>query len=790
MSCASSRVRPRYAAGVELLGFLLQPTYRVRDGRPVVQLYGRAAPREGRPGLPFLVEDDRERPYFFAAEDTAKRLSGRRGVTFAPTALVSLEGRSLCRVSTRLPAEVPPLRDRLGPGNSFEADVRFPIRYLLDRDIRAGVRIRGETKRAGGVLRFRNPEVTAATVEARLTRLSIDLETTPDASEIFSAALVGDDIDEVWLVRPPASEAGAAARGSVAGARCVPDEKALLRAVHERIREVDPDVMVGWNVVDFDLRVFAARCVAHRLPTDLGRDPGEIRFLDERGPGGRRAEIPGRVVLDGLPLAREALRLEDYRLDTVARAVVGRGKRLDSDVPDKAAEILRLRREDPDALVAYNREDARLVLDILDGEGLFSLCVERSQLCGMPLDRVGASIASFDRLYLPALRRVQRVAPNVASDRSARDLGGGAVLEPVAGFHRDVVVYDFKSLYPSLICTFGLDPMAHACAAPAETVPDLVVAPNGARFARSAALLPSLIRDLMRARAEATARGDQHARQAIKIMMNSLYGVLGATSCRFFDPEVANAITSFGQQTLAWAREAFEAAGERVLYGDTDSVFVALGNPQKAEALRQRVEASIDARIRREYGVASALELELDAHYHRFFLPRVRGGRGGSKKRYAGWTDRGLRTIGLEAVRRDWPAIAGRLQTGMLERAFRDEPVLPFVRAVVDEVREGRHDEALIYRKRVRKASLDRYTTKAPHVVAARKLGARAGSVVRYVITPAGPEPLHPGQAPPAELDRKHYVERVLRPVAESILEELGESFDAALGNPTQMSLL
>ena len=763
---------------MELFGFLLQPTYRVRDGRPVVQLFGRSVPESGRLGTPFLVEDDRERPYFFAAEDTLSRLPKRSGIACEGTSLRSLGDRALARVSTALPGDVPALRERLGVGNSFEADVRFPIRYLIDREIRAGLRVRGEVRDAGGLLRFRNPEVVAAPATARLTRLSIDLETTPDASRIFSAALVGDGVDEVWLV----------SETSVASARCVPDEASLLRALLERIQEIDPDVLVGWNVVDFDLRVFAARCRAHRLPTDLGRMPGEIRILEERGRGGSRAQIPGRVVLDGLPLARESLRLEDYRLDTVARAVVGRGKRLDPEVPDKAAEIGRLLREDPAALVAYNREDARLVLDILDGEGLFDLCVERSQLCGMPLDRVSASIASFDRLYLPALRAKGRVAPNVNASQSASELSGGAVLEPVAGFHRNVVVYDFKSLYPSLICTFGLDPLALACADTGTG--SAITAPNGARFARDAALLPSLIGDLLHAREEATARGDRHARQAIKIMMNSLYGVLGATSCRFFNPAVANAITSFGQQTLGWAREAFEAAGVRVLYGDTDSVFVTLDQAVDPEALRSQIETRIGGRIQREYGVASALALELDAHYLRFFLPRVRGGRGGSKKRYAGFTRDGLQSVGLESVRRDWPAIAGRLQNGILERAFRDEEVVPFVRSVVEEVREGRCDAELVYRKRIRKSSLDRYTTNAPHVVAARKLGARAGSVVRYVITPGGPEPLHPGQAPPPGLDRKHYVERVLRPVAESILEELGESFDAVLGNPRQMNLL
>ena len=160
------------------------------------------------------------------------------------------------------------------------------------------------------------------------------------------------------------------------------------------------------------------------------------------------------MVRDGIPLGREAVRLVDYRLETAARAIVGRGKLLDPDAPDSAAEIQRLHREDPEALVAYNREDARLVLDILEREGLVDLAIERSLLCGMQLDRVGASIASFDLLYLPELRRRGLVAPSVDRERKTELVRGGAVLEPSPGLFRDVAVYDFKSLYPRLIRTF------------------------------------------------------------------------------------------------------------------------------------------------------------------------------------------------------------------------------------------------------------------------------------------------------------------------------------------------
>src|SRR5262249_11672743 len=215
---------------------------------------------------------------------------------------------------------------------------------------------------------------------------------------------------------------------------------------------------------------------------------------------------------------------------------------------------------------------------------------------------------------------------------------------------------------------------------------------------------PSVIDGMMASREAAKRRGDRHADQAIKIMMNALFGVLGTPACRFFDPAIANAITSFGQQTLGWTREAFEAEGLTVLYGDTDSVFVKLaaeepGETAYAEALglRGSVERSVIERVRREYAVEPRLTLELEHVLDRFFMPRVRSGAGGSKKRYAGWVDGKLLVVGLEAVRRDWPAVARRLQEGVLERMFTDREVLPFVAEVTRQVQAGDLDRELVY---------------------------------------------------------------------------------------------
>lgn len=778
-------------------GRLLHPTYRVRSGRAVVQLYGRLDD-----GHPFLVEDDRFRPYFYVRARHREALGALKDVEVRDTELHDLDGEPLTRLTVPVPSAVRPLRERLqGMGVAcFEADVRFPYRYLMDHALRTELVIHGEPTSERGVLRyFHNPEIGCGESKARLTVLSLDLETTPDASAIYSAALSGCGVDEVHLV---------SSRG-VDGAVSHADERTLLIAIAARIRDLDPDLMIGWNVIDFDLQVFASRCEAHRLgpaESSIGRAPGRIDFQTDRAFTRQgRATVTGRMVVDGIPLVRDAMRLDDYRLGTVATAVLGRRKLINEEAPDAGAEITRMYREEPEALVAYNLEDARLVTDILEREGLIDLTLERSRLTGMQLDRVGASIANFDLLYLPELRREGVVAASVDADRATQPIVGGAVLDGLPGITRNVAVFDFKSLYPSLIRTFNIDPLALSRGRQAPEGAT-IVAPNGAHFARDEAILPRIIERFMQSREAARHRGDRHASQAIKIMMNSMFGVFAAPSCRFFSPDIANAITMFGQQTLAWTADSFREQGFEVIYGDTDSVFVKLGDAQDdeaaarvAEEVRIRVAELLAERIARHYDVEAKLDLELEKIFSRFFLPRVRGGGGGSKKRYAGWigndADGRLEIVGLESVRRDWPAIARRLQEGMLTRLFHDEPVLPFVADLVAAVKRGALDEELVYRKGIRKGSLDSYTAASPpHIQAARKLAERTGSqprgVVRYLVTHSGPMPVLPGDPPRDDIDRAHYIDRVVRPVADAILIEIGESTDTALGEPKQLDLL
>ena len=579
------------------------------------------------------------------------------------------------------------------------------------------------------------------------------------------------------------------------GARPFASEKALLAGFARRVRELDPDVLTGWNVVDFDLAVLARLAERTRTPLELGRGPGALRLRSDRSPrGARQASIPGRVVLDGIQLLRASfIRMDDYGLDAVARVVLGEGKTLAAR--DKGQEILRLFNEDRPRFVEYNRTDARLALEILERKRLVELSVERSRLTGLPLDRVASSIAAFDFLYLSELRRRRVVAPSVRTVADAEPQSGGHVLEPTPGLFRSVVVLDFRSLYPSLIRTFEIDPLnlvRHEAGATAE---DPIVAPSGAEFRRDKAILGTLLDDLMPRRAEARRAGDEVGSHAIKILMNSFYGVLGTSACRFYDPRLANAITSFGRELLLWCKGRIESDGRRVLYGDTDSLFVESGAEDRpaarafGEALAARLNRDLSAHIQERWRVVSRLELVFDRLYLRLCLPAMRHGTAGARKRYAGLVESGDGTrvvfTGMEAVRGDWTELAKETQRELYARLFADQPVEDYLRDVVARVRAGRLDDRLVYHKGLRKPPEAYTTTTPPHVAAARKAGQRRGRIA-YVITAAGPQP---AEGPHAPLDYDHYVDKQVRAVAEPVLTLLGRDFADVVGSRKQLPL-
>lgn len=804
-------------------GFIVQPTYRIRSGRAYVHLYG--VLEDGRT---FLVRDGRDEPSFYVRSADAARAAKLGAERIEETDLRTLDGHAASEVVLRLPSDTPPLRDRLLAHGvrCYEADVRFARRFLIHRGLRGPVEIFGkaeEGRRSHGVdLVFDDPALRrlppGEDFEPRLKVLSLDIETDMRGSTVFSVAFYGrwksagvaEEVSEVLLWCPDSLGVPDGTEASVEG---FSDQASLLRATAERIREIDPDVLTGWNVVDFDFRVLANLAERHGVPFDIGRSApgrGGMRLRKTNTPWSTwDASIPGRVVLDGIHLLRSSfVKMDSYGLGAVAQDVLGESKLIQGS--QRGHQIEEAFRNDRALLVDYNLLDARLVVDILEELHLVELAVERSKLTGLPIDRVGGSIAAFDFLYLERLWQRKLVAPSV--DRQFADSGdsanlGGHVLEPETGLWRNVLVFDFKSLYPSIMRTFQIDPLGFLESVgprEADSRDDVVVAPNGAVFQRAPGILPGLLDDLFPRREEAKKAGDEVASHAIKILMNSFYGVLGTRACRFAHPAIAGSITAWGRELLLWSKAEFERRGFRVLYGDTDSLFVLSGEDHQATAQRigeelvPSLNEAVAEHITERWGMESKLELEFEKLYLQLLLPEMRGGGGGARKRYAGLLEKQgeerVEFTGMEVVRRDWTDLAKAVQRQLYDELFlADSPeqgVRSYLERMVKEVRAGEHDDRLVYRKALRK-SLDEYTaTTPPHVAAAKKLvqktSDKPGRTISYLITVAGPEPVKDLRSEP---DHEHYVQKQIRPVAEPVLGVLGLEFDEVIGDAVQLSL-
>ncbi len=769
-------------------GFILQSTYRIHQRVPVVYLFGRLLD-----GRTFVVRDNRQRPHFYVAAEDANAVAQAK---VRPCPLATFTGAPVVEVEVGIPSEAPGVRDALhaqGVG-TYEADVRFATRYLIDRGIRGGLRIYGQAQPGRGTdLAFENPRLAPATATVQPKVLSFDIETNGRADELLAIAVyvpaTADqaEVDAVAVVDPRRREMPAQAYG-VAG------EREALAWFVDLVRQVDPDVITGWNVIDFDLSVLGRIAEKRRFDLQLGRERGAMRIRAAEGYfGSGSANIPGRLVLDGMDLLRGAfVKMDDYSLDAVAATVLGEGKTLGGEGRDKVAEILHTYAHDLPAFTLYARTDARLALQIVERLNLVKLAFARSALTGMQPDRVAASIASFDFLYLSALRRQQLVAPSVqASGRRGDMQAGGAVFEPKIGIHQNVWVCDFKSLYPSIMRTFNIDPLGYVRG---QQAADAIRTHEGTAFARGESILPRMLDDLFPQRAKAKAEGDEVASQAIKILMNSFYGVLGTSACRFYNPAIANAITGEGRYLLNWSRQWFESRGFTVLYGDTDSVFVASGIAdaraalEQAEQLVAEFNTALTNHIRDTVGVPSRLELEFEKLYTQLFLASVRGGSQGARKRYAGqrYGSDEVEFVGMEVVRRDWTELAKQVQRNLFSRLFAGDEVADYLRETVAALREGALDDLLIYRKGLRKG-VDTYTSNVPpHVQAVKKSASPAPRIVAYVITSAGPELSDEAQHP---LDREHYVEKQIRPVATPVLEALGLDFNRVIGDDRQIAL-
>ncbi|MDH3534142.1 MAG: DNA polymerase II [Gammaproteobacteria bacterium] len=748
---------------------------------------------------PLKVCLHRQQALFFIRQADAAAVAGsldrQRGISIKPLALKTFSEDAVGAVYFDAQQQLYRARDALKQVGiaCYEADIRPTERFLCERFITASVDVDADS--AAGVLH--DVRLQPGDFVPRLKVMSLDIESDFETDALFSIAFVTAAVNRVLMI-------GDGADSEVI--EYVADEKALLQRFAEWVQRIDPDVFIGWNVINFDLRMLQKKSLALGQALAIGRMGALPVWRQSQADSNQYfVLIPGRVVLDGIDTLRSATyNFPSFALESVARELLGRGKlihdRTQSDPLYKAKEIRRQFHAEKETLAAYNLEDCQLVWDIFAHANLIDFSIERARLTGLEMDRPGGSVAAFDNLYLPRLHRQGYIAPNIGDYQGELSAPGGYVMDSRPGLQGSVLVLDYKSLYPSIIRSFRVDPYARIAAKQAQEQ-DVIPGYDGASFHKREHILPQIIESLWAARDQAKRDGNAALSQAIKIIMNSFYGVLGTPGCRLHDSRLTSSITKRGHDIIIQTVELIEAQGFEVIYGDTDSVFVSLHGEKDnrtAAQIGKRLVGIINAywrdRLQREHGIESCLEMQFETHFKKFFMPTMRGSELGSKKRYAGLIDdeRGGRRIvykGLETVRTDWTELARQFQQKLYRLIFDGEEYSDYIREVVADLHAGRLDDQLVYRKRLRKKLSEYRKNIPPHAQAAIKAEAefrqrqqpsryRNKSWIEYVMTVGGAQTL---ECQHDRLDYEHYVDRQLTPIADTILNAIGSSMDAVI---------
>ncbi|NWD44824.1 DNA polymerase II [Pseudomonas yamanorum] len=728
------------------------------------------------------------------------QLKGERGIELRDLALCDFHHRPVLGLYTKQHRQLMDLEKRLRKAgiDVYEGDVRPPDRYMMERFITAPVWF-GGTAGEGGML-VEAQMKPAPDYRPPLKLVSLDIETTAQG-DLYSIALEGCGERQVYMLGPPNKTDAVDFKLDYCDTRAE-----LLERLNLWLATHDPDAIIGWNLVQFDLRVLHEHAQRLNVPLLLGRGGDAMGWREHGSRNHYFVAAAGRLIIDGIEALRSATwSFESFSLENVAQTLLGEGKSISTPY-QRMDEINRMFAEDKPALARYNLKDCELVTRIFEKTELLKFLLERASVTGLPADRNGGSVAAFTHLYMPLMHRQGFVAPNLG-DKPPQASPGGFVMDSRPGLYESVLVLDYKSLYPSIIRSFLIDPVGLIEGLRHPEDSESVEGFRGARFSRTRHCLPSIVARVSEGREVAKREHNAPLSQALKIIMNAFYGVLGSSGCRFFDTRLASSITLRGHQIMRQTRELVEARGYEVIYGDTDSTFVWLGSAHSQEDatrigldLVQHVNTWWRERLQNEFGLQSALELQYETHFSRFLMPTIRGAEEGSKKRYAGLVTRAdgseeMIYKGLETVRSDWSPLARQFQQELYQRIFHRQPHQDYVRDYVRRTLSGELDELLIYRKRLRRQLGDYERNVPPHVRAARLADEyndrqgrprqyQNGGWISYVISVNGPEPLEVRQAP---IDYDHYVTRQLQPVADAILPFVNDDFGTLVGG--QMGL-
>ncbi len=590
----------------------------------------------------------------------------------------------------------------------------------------------------------------------------------------------------------------------------VDDEKKMLETFVAIVKDYSPEIITGYFSDGFDFPYIKARAELHKVPLNLGLDHSELIAGTNSDFREGETKIKGILHLDVLKFVKNIfgknLKTESYSLDNVAFELLGHQKHeVDLNYLSTAWDY---HPEELEKFCAYNVHDARLTYKLCE-KLLFDM-IEFSKIVGLPVfDVIRMRFSRLVESYI--MKRAMEynvIAPNKPADeevnqRLEESIEGGFVYQPVPGLYKDLVVFDFRSLYPTIIVSHNIGPEGfhrEPCAKK-EFIPekeDYWFCQDQRYF------LPLVLEDLIKRRAEIKKEIKKLSSEpekkflearsyALKILANSFYGYLGFFGARWYSLECAASTTAFARYYIKRTINQGEEKGFKMIYGDTDSCFFQLDNKTVDEALNFMKDINKD--------LPGQMELEFEGYFPSGIFVPMKGSEKGAKKKYALRRENGtLKVTGFEAVRRNWSPLAKEVQQEVLHLILEEkkEEAIKYVRTIVKDLKLGQ----ILLKKLILKTQITRelsdYDAISPHVlIAMQKVqkGERVapGTVIEYIIVKGSglvrERAKVPAEVKEGEYDAQYYIYHQLIPAVSSIFTVLGKSEDEIFEDTKQVGL-
>ncbi|MBN1538844.1 MAG: DNA polymerase II, partial [Candidatus Thermoplasmatota archaeon] len=659
--------------------------YRSEVSSVTIELFGRL--KDGRSATVLVSGFD---PYFHVVEPTDRvrsELSSDPMVRSLDDVELWYDGvtRKCIKVTINFPFDVPKYRKRLQESGFtvLAADIPFIFRYFYDLDLGVYLEVEGEEVSDHSYttdICIRSTQVRSTRpFKVRLKVLSFDIENSIRTGELYMAGYSvgwfpleeGNDIENHSIV-PPSDIEEQKER-----------EDLVIEGLEKAVREHDPDILTGYNIDGYDIPHMIRRAKAIGIEgIALGRDGS---YIDNQGYRSWRAK--GRMIVDAWWQAKKAFRPKKETLEAVSNLLLGEGKDdIDTSIIEKEWEQ---RREE---VVKYCMKDAALAMRILDRTKAIKKGMAMASVAKLSLMDIlnGTTSNLIDSILIREADRRGIGIPLTRHETKTSKIEGAYVHTMEPGLYHWVAVLDFRSMYPSImiqnnICFTTLTDREEG------TIHSPVPGVNYLGPEEKRGLVPGILRDLMRERQETKkmmrSAGDPGDREyydglqeAIKVLMNSFYGVFASFFYRFTDRSIGSSITAYARENIITIIDTLRSEGRDVIYSDTDSIFILSPYDTLEEVIGFGM--SLAGRFSEKDRV-----LEFEKVFRSFFTH-------GAKKRYVGmiaWPEEEMVVRGYEMRRTD----SFDLQSKTLEEVFElvlegdTERAIEHSRNVIAIVRRG-----------------------------------------------------------------------------------------------------